>query len=564
VAELRVKLEDLACSAATLSVGDIDRWSAGAVRDVFYAIGARAQATLEVSRQLESLAVFDTWSGATANAAKHQNALIRQDLDVHGNEALAVARAADKAADGIEHVQSQLRQLRADTSELQMAIDPITNTVMPGAGFRGGPMEELLKTAQLQPRLDAIVAEANGVDQELATAINMADGDACIPPDAGRPVGPQGLTPTQRASDANEARLCQARGDLQRSIDELQSRYDQLVKRGDAPGSDNPASARLRVLSDELSAAHDRMAEFDSINNALRQAPETYLTQLSIPTDTKQKVGAVVAVGNPDAAINIAVSVPGLGSTTRDSLPDMVIEAWNLQTTAQDQLKRLDRAGSVVTIAFMGYDPPPNPINTTSPRDLWRTIGDIRARAGAAILSAYLQQLHANNPTAHISLFGYSYGSLTASLALQQLNAQGLHPVNDAVFYGSPGLKLANPDQLGLANGHAYVMRAIGHDAIPELAPLAWLHGWGADPYLGMMPELSSQAGVSPDGVERLGVMGHADYPRAVIGPDGEPVLRMSGYNLAVIAAGIADQPGGGKQLMMAPTPLTPYPHPGV
>jgi hypothetical protein len=543
----------------TLSVADIDRWSAGAVREVFRAASARAQATLEASRQLGSLTVFGTWNGATAEAAKHQTALIRQDLDVHGNEALAVARAADKAADGIEHVQSQLRQLRADTSELQMAIDPITNTVLPSMEFRGGPMEELLKTAQLQPRLDAIVAEANAVDRELATAINMADGDARIPLDAGPPVGPQGLTPTQRASDANEARLCQARGDLQGRVDELQSRYDHVV----AQGGDKTAGARLRVLSEELSAVHDRMAEFDSINNALRQAPETYLTQLSIPTDTRQKVGAVVAVGNPDAAINIAVSVPGLGSTTRDSLPDMVIEAWNLQTTAQDQLERLGRPGSVVTIAFMGYDPPPNPIHTTSPRDLWRTIGDGRARAGAAILSVYLQQLHANNPTAHISLFGYSYGSLTASLALQQLSAQGLHPVNEAVFYGSPGLELANPSQLGLANGHAYVMRAIGHDAIPELAPLARLHGWGADPYLGTMPELSSQGGVSPDGVERSGVMGHADYPRAVIGQDGKPVLRMSGYNLAVIAAGIADQPDGAKQLMMAPTPLTPYPHPG-
>jgi hypothetical protein len=557
-------LQDPACSSVTLSVADIDRWSAAAVRDVFCAVNARAQATLEVARQLDSLTVFDTWSGATAKAAKHQNALIRQDLDVHGNEAMAVARAADKAADSIEHLQSQLRQLRADASELQMAIDPITNSVVPGAGFRGGPMEQLLKIAQLQPRLDAVVAEANGVDHELATAIDMADGDVCIPPDAGQPVGSQGLTSTQRASDANEARLCQARGDVQRRIDELQSRYDQLVKREHASSSASAVSARLRVLSDELSAARDRMAEFDSIRNALRQAPETYLTQLSIPAGTKQKVGAVVAVGNPDAAVNIAVSVPGLGSTTKDSLPDMVIEARNLQTTALDQLQRLGRASSVVTIAFMGYDPPSNPIDTTSPRDLWRTIGDTRARAGAAVLSKYLQQLHASNPTARISLFGYSYGSLTASLALQQLNAEGLHPVNDAVFYGSPGLELANPERLGLANGHAYVMRAIGHDAIPELAPLAWLHGWGIDPYLGMMPELSAQAGVSPDGVERLGVMGHADYPRAVIGPDGEPVLRMSGYNLAVIAAGIADQPGGRKQLMMAPTPLKPYPHPGL
>ena len=96
----------------TLTVADVDQWSAEAVRVVFQAATARGQATLEASRQLSSLAVFDTWEGATAEARKHANASIRQDLDAHGNEALAVARAADQAADGIENVQSDLRTLR--------------------------------------------------------------------------------------------------------------------------------------------------------------------------------------------------------------------------------------------------------------------------------------------------------------------------------------------------------------------------------------------------------------------------------------------------------------------
>ena len=92
----------------TLTVADIDRWSAEAVRTVFQAATARGQATLEASRQLSSLAVFDTWEGATAEARKHTNASIRQDLDAHGNEALAVARAADQAADGIERVHGRV------------------------------------------------------------------------------------------------------------------------------------------------------------------------------------------------------------------------------------------------------------------------------------------------------------------------------------------------------------------------------------------------------------------------------------------------------------------------
>jgi hypothetical protein len=536
----------------TLTVADIDRWNAGAVREVFQAANARGQATLEASRQLSTLSVFDTWEGATAEARKHVNAGIRQDLDAHGNEALAVARAADQAADGIEHVQSDLRTLRHDAAELHMAIDATTNTLVPGANCV--PTEAFIAEMQLQPRLDAILAEANAVDQELAAAINMADGDVAIPPDAGPPVGPQGLTPTQRESDANQERVREERAKLQAHINDLK----QAISR--AGGDQN----RLQDLNSQLNAAQNRMGEYDAIDDALTRAPETYLTQLDIPTDPGQKVRATVAVGNPDTATDISVTVPGIGSTTKDSLPSMVGEARNLQRTAENELRRLGRSGSVVTIAWMGYDPPANTLNTTSPRDFWRTINDERAQAGATALAPYLQQLHTNNPDAHLSLFGHSYGSLTSSLALQQLNAQGLHPVNDAVFYGSPGLELNDPSQLGLANGHAYVMKAPpGDDWIPEVAPLAPLHGWGSDPYGGMMPELSSQAGTSPDGVMREGVHSHADYPRAVTGPGGEQMLRMSGYNLAVVAAGIADLPDGAKQLMMAPTPLNPRPHPG-
>ena len=152
------------------------------MREVFHAAGARGQATLAASRQLSSLAVFDTWEGATAEARQHTNAAIRQDLDAHGNESLAVARAAGKAADGIEHVQSALGTLRHDATELRMTIDAIANKVVPSSTFDGPPMEALIAEMQLQPRLDAIVADANAADQELASAINMADGDGPIPP----------------------------------------------------------------------------------------------------------------------------------------------------------------------------------------------------------------------------------------------------------------------------------------------------------------------------------------------------------------------------------------------
>jgi hypothetical protein len=224
----------------------------------------------------------------------------------------------------------------------------------------------------------------------------------------------------------------------------------------------------------------------------------------------------------------------------------MVTEASNLRDTAQRQLDRVGTPGSVATIAWIGYDPPPNPINTMSPADLWTTMTDDQAQAGAAGLSSYLQDVRANNPDAHVTLLGHSYGSLTSSLALQDLHAQGLHPVNDVVFYGSPGLELTNPDQLGLGAGNAFVMQAPGDPITSIVAPTAPLHGWGADPYAGMLPELSSQAGLDGGNVFREGVQSHADYPR--LGSDGN--LRMSGYNLAVVVAGLPDN-----QLVFAPPP---------
>ncbi len=150
------------------------------MRDVFHVATARGNATLEASRQLGTLAVFDTWEGQTAEARKHTNATIRQDLDAHGNESFAVAMAAKKAADDIEHVQSELRTLKHDAADRHMTIDPLTNKLVP-ASDKTLPSEALVAMLELQPRLDKILAEANAVDAELAAAINMADGDAPLP-----------------------------------------------------------------------------------------------------------------------------------------------------------------------------------------------------------------------------------------------------------------------------------------------------------------------------------------------------------------------------------------------
>jgi hypothetical protein len=189
-----------------LSVADIDRWKPGDVREVFHAARSRAEANQLASQGLATLPAFQTWGGVAADAAKHAVEQTRKDLDHDGREALAVAMAADRAADGIETVQAKLAALRGDLDQARLTIDPLADKVVAAAGFNGTANELSALQAQFQPRLDAIVGEATVIDEELAQAIQMADGEVPIP--RGSPtidrVGPDGLSADQAAADARQ------------------------------------------------------------------------------------------------------------------------------------------------------------------------------------------------------------------------------------------------------------------------------------------------------------------------------------------------------------------------
>ncbi len=167
-------------SGLGLSVGDIQRWSAGSVRDVFQIGQSLATTTSGVSSGLGELASFDSWGGDTAEAAKSAIAVTRQDLDSHGAELLAVAYAARTAADAIDNVQAKLGALISKAEGLGLEVDPATSRVELTPNADGGPAVGLINAIDLQQELDAILAEADEVDDTLANAVNIADGDASI------------------------------------------------------------------------------------------------------------------------------------------------------------------------------------------------------------------------------------------------------------------------------------------------------------------------------------------------------------------------------------------------
>ncbi|MDI3314403.1 MAG: alpha/beta hydrolase [Mycobacterium sp.] len=501
----------------TLTVADIDRWSSDAVRAVFHAATARGQATLEVSRQLSSLAVFDTWEGQTAAARKHHNALIRQDLDAHGNEALAVGAAAGKAADGIDKVQADLRRLRADAAEMGLWVDPLANKVVAGSGFRGDEKQLAAAQAELQPRLNAILAEANAVDADLAAAINMADGDTPIPagPHENRPEiqdalskplpeDPQQftalwnqLTPEEKdwlyAQDHNignhpgmpcdppdhlgydhynrlnlDDQLARARAAAAQA-DALKAQHPDWAEGKNIPPPNEPGAIFDDRLAYEAWQRHydaarnaaKNLPDLQAVDKALKAGPDRKLMLLD--TQNGKQVHAAIAVGDPDTATHVSVTAPGLNTTVRDSIGGMADEAMHARVEARKQLILAGRGNETVSaIAWIGYDTPQVPgwdHLGTSLGGGWDVSHDTLARAGAHDLARFYDGIQASHQggRADLTAIGHSYGSLTTGLALQQ---PGDHGVSRALFYGSPGIEASTPAQLHLQPGHVYAMEA--------------------------------------------------------------------------------------------------------
>ncbi|WP_236745831.1 alpha/beta hydrolase, partial [Mycobacteroides abscessus] len=65
-----------------------------------------------------------------------------------------------------------------------------------------------------------------------------------------------------------------------------------------------------------------------------------------------------------------------------------------------------------------------------------------------------------------VTAIGHSYGSLTTGLALQE---PGDHGINNAIFYGSPGIEATTPGELGVQPGHVFTMET------PD-DPIQWVY----------------------------------------------------------------------------------------
>lgn len=201
------------------------------------------------------------------------------------------------------------------------------------------------------------------------------------------------------------------------------------------------------------------------LNLLARLAAADHVLALDLAGDGR----AVLAVGDPDTAAHVATVVPGIGTTLRDT-GRLLDEARTLhdRTVAAG-------GGDVATIAWLGYDTPPGPLEALAAlsrndaTDAVLATSTLVADRAVEPLARHAAGVRAGNPGVHHTLVGHSYGSVVTLRAVG--TSRRRTDVDDVVVLGSPGAgvdraELAWPDDVGLWSATA------ASDPVPRLPVL--------------------------------------------------------------------------------------------
>jgi hypothetical protein len=526
----------------TISLADIDRWSPQAITTVFQAAISRAHGTRTASAAIGQTMGFLDWGGDSADAAKVATHRTMLTLDDHAAACEAVGRAADKAAGEVAAVKARLAQIRETASHYHLTINNDTGMVsLPSniSSFSAAEQSEIQDALfRVMFAIGQLLGDAEVADEDLAAAIRGADGDLSpeqvdaetshVPPTMPQ-VPPTGTDPAEVTKWWRS--LTPAQQDLVKAAapDSIRNLY--------GIPTNIRSELNMPVLRSELARLQngwldgngvwhtdpEKLADLTALSNTMAAHPDASLIELDT-TSNPFKVLAAVGIGDVDNSERVGVTTGGLNTRVSSSVDSMVREAQAQRGAAVNMRQQAGVANpdAVASIAYLGYDAPSNLVGVTH---------DYLAHDAAGPLNSFYKGIAAtsNVPDQHITAFGHSYGSLVTSLAVQQ----GA-PVSDVVLYGSPGTELANASQLGVQPGHAYYMIGV-NDGVSELIPEAGAFGKAPQDVPGFT-QLSANSGMGPgDHQWHERAWGHSEYARD--GSNGQ--LRMSGYNMAAVLAGL-------------------------
>ncbi|MDY6809754.1 MAG: alpha/beta hydrolase [Actinomycetota bacterium] len=502
----------------------IDNWNTGALDTMAHTLGARVNTVGEVEGALRTAAQLPGWFSDGGDSARSIYTLTADDLRDEAAVLGAAQRLATDTSATVKHLQARLAVLRTDAAAASMTIHPDGSVV---AAPKDGTEEEQAaresKRLTLEVSAKALIAQAADVDADAQRVFTQ------ILTDHPEWIGNVDGIPMPVRHQANVSLLAVEQRRLEDRRDQLKRQIDDHLFDGWFTNEDAELEQVERKIADAAKLREIIEADPWSLDN-----PDGKMLVL-MDMHSGEQGKAAIAIGNPDDADHVSVATPGVDTTVRGSFDSMMGESESLRRETVEQLARAGRSDETVsTISWLGFEPPVSD-GSRPPGWYWaESARQDRASDGADDLADFYRGLAATSTKddPHIVALGHSYGSVTQGLALQE---PGGHPVDDAVFYGSPGFEADDEPELGLEQGHGHVMQG-DDDWIRHIQSKGPVGTNGPAPNETDLVQLDVDARTTPDGVDREGAYEHPDYPRG--GTNGE--LRVSGYLMARIIAGLS------------------------
>ncbi|MGW1073168.1 alpha/beta hydrolase [Streptomyces sp. NPDC002537] len=453
----------------------LDRSKFTKAADAWSKVSNRASVAMGRVENQMLVTLRGTQKGKAADEALKGLAQLSKNYQYIHAECGLIRTALSGLAEELEGPQNKLKQAIKDAADLKFTVNPDGSVKYPTSEAtkvpflqqpaRSGGLPLMTKSnpnqakaQDIADRIATALQEANDIDGRYAKALKKLNTNGKLDQTDFTDVA-QDLKDVQSAARKYSSELEGRKGKSPKENAEWWKKLSQekranlLASFPDQIGGLDglPAVVRDRANRDYLPMLMGKLdgqgdEESKTMLKGLRGIDEK-LRKGSVPPMFLLGIGdqgngrAVVSYGNPDTSRNVSVYVPGLGTKLNGDFAD---GGLNRAFYTVDGARVYDK--STASIVWLGYDAPQS----------MDVMDKKRAEAGAPAYQSFLQGVRAanENPNAHVTAIGHSYGSLTLGRATQR---SGGLPVDDIVLVGSPGTGVEKAEDLGVGKDHVYV-----------------------------------------------------------------------------------------------------------
>jgi hypothetical protein len=544
----------------TLAYGQIRQWRSEPLDAAATALRADSDTLVGLADEFNAMGGPKNWIGAAADSATKKRGEITDNME---RFVAGIRSAVTTLTQGADAVTGLLRGIReaddlATRNGFAIGDDGAVNDVNPPRNVPEDRVDEVSRERErirleLVDRVEQNLRTATDIDQDVSGQLGKVqagkvdDGGATDLAGAAEAGGAQGgidppAPPSGRGSPGDNAGWWDSLSDAEKQ--RVVKEHPEWIGNRDGvdfTSRDQANRALLPIEKERLDGERDRLereiehgeigkqGELDQVNeklDAIRSIEETLAKpgerQLVLFGTSSERAEAAIANGNLDTADNVAVFTPGLTSNVPDSLGGYDAQMADLQARTQEEIVRNGKPGSVATVTWIGYQAPQLGETVFDPNSV---VSRHAADRGADNLAPFLQGIDAaRDSDPHLTALGHSYGSTTTGLALQQNTG-----VDEAVFFGSPGLGTPDLDRVLVPDGHSTYLEAQGNPSETDF--VGDLGAFGVDPsHLDGMRHASTSDVTLPDGRQLIESNGHSEYLKS---------NTTSQYNMSVIVGGL-------------------------